>query len=286
MRKWLFLALFLALCCLISPVSAGLVAYDGLDAAAGALSGVASGWNLKAWDVQNQNQKYLVASPGLTYGSLAVTGNRAVGGGDWVSSGIAISMPAPWDPQNEWSPYCKQDSDFRYKAGAEGTTLWASFLVSCYQSGNDFSVSLTSRIDIPWWPGSGFKVGPSSNVWTLSETTGTASASTGVSRALNQTYLMALKIDFIDASSDRVTLYVDPTPGGSTPDVIGTSIMTTSDLNIGALTFYPGSGSNVGALDEIRFGTSYADVAPVPEPATMLLLGIGGVACIVRRRRK
>ena len=36
--------------------------------------------------------------------------------------------------------------------------------------------------------------------------------------------------------------------------------------------------------DEIRMGTSYADVAPVPEPATLSLLALGGLAMLRRRR--
>ncbi len=37
-------------------------------------------------------------------------------------------------------------------------------------------------------------------------------------------------------------------------------------------------------MDEIRMGESYADVTPIPEPATMVLLALGGLA-VVRRRR-
>ena len=39
-----------------------------------------------------------------------------------------------------------------------------------------------------------------------------------------------------------------------------------------------------GYVDEIRFATTWAEAAPVPEPATLCLLGLGGLA-LVRRRR-
>jgi hypothetical protein len=38
-------------------------------------------------------------------------------------------------------------------------------------------------------------------------------------------------------------------------------------------------------LDEIRVGTEWADVAPVPEPTALALFGLGAVGLLARRRR-
>jgi len=43
--------------------------------------------------------------------------------------------------------------------------------------------------------------------------------------------------------------------------------------------------SGVPEFDELRFGASYADVTPVPEPSSSALLGLGGLALIFRRRK-
>jgi hypothetical protein len=49
------------------------------------------------------------------------------------------------------------------------------------------------------------------------------------------------------------------------------------------------SGSDGAAqsaqVDELRFGESYGDVTPIPEPATMSLLALGGLGALLRRRR-
>ena len=45
-----------------------------------------------------------------------------------------------------------------------------------------------------------------------------------------------------------------------------------------------GGGNWRGGFDEIRLGNTFADV--VPEPATMVLLGLGGALIATRRKRR
>jgi len=279
-RSRIFCVGLFALSLLVGSVQAGLVAYDDVDANVGPLHAVTTGWNFSAWDVQNANNvSYAVRSPGLGLGYLQVAGNCAAGGGDYLSSGIGISMPAPWSPSNEWVPW-RYDASGQYMAGADGTTLWGSMLISQWAESGDFTVSFHDS-GIRWAEGSvALRIKPASGVWKMEQKNG-PTVSTGIARIPGQNYLMVLKMEFINTSTDRVTLYINPTPGLSAPDVNGTVIDTNSNFYFRSLMFYPGQNRYVGFIDEMRFASSYADVAPAgpnyaplpPDPFRAYLIG-------------
>ena len=259
---------------------ANLVAYDDVDANAGQLHGVSTGWNFYSWDVQNgDTTTFAVRSPGLAFSNLLVAGNAASGGGQYLSSGIGIRMPAPWDTANEWVPY-RYDASGQYMAGLDGTTLWASMLVSQWADSDDFTISFHEG-NIRWLEGNvGLRIKPAAGVWRMEQKNG-PSVSTGVARIPGHNYLMVCKMEFINTSTDRVTLYVNPTPGLSAPDVNGTVINTSSNFYFRSIMFNPGQNRYLGFLDEMRFGSTYADVVPAgaeyagsdPDPFRIYLIG-------------
>ncbi len=99
---------------------------------------------------------------------------------------------------------------------------------------------------------------------------------------LGQTEFLVLKAQL--SSSDTFTLYADPVPGAAEPS---TGVVE-QNVNIGTLSslvIYSGGAFDIG---ELRVGTTYADVTPIPEPSTLVLLGIGAVSMMAyawRRRR-
>jgi len=81
--------------------------------------------------------------------------------------------------------------------------------------------------------------------------------------------------------------------GGDETALNGTSVTATATQTVTSGTFTFSSSdafgivtvTDVGVIDELRFGSALADVTPIPEPeTTTLLLGIGCGAWIIARR--
>ena len=170
--------------------------------------------------------------------------------------------------------------------GADGTTIFVSLLISAQAGFSNTNphyagLSLLSGGDgnERLFLGQTFQSGNYGF-----ERNGAVAQVSGEPVSTASTFLVA-EINFL-AGADTVSLYINPTVGFAAPDVIPTT-NSVADFNFDRIRIQSGFNTAPFKFDEVRIGTTYADVspAPVPEPTSMILLGISGAALLARRRR-
>lgn len=94
-----------------------------------------------------------------------------------------------------------------------------------------------------------------------------------------------LRIDF-DASgtTDNIHVWGGASSFATQPADSAASVTDTSG-DIGTMMWLTVDLSNGGTATNIKLGTEFADVAGVPEPTSMALLGLGGLALLRRKSR-
>src|SRR5688572_20450491 len=230
-----------------AAAQAAVIAEESFDYPAGPIAGAAGGSGFALpWEGQGT-----VTEPGLTYPSLSSSGNKITTPGN--NAGAFRSLASP--------------------LGVDGTTVWVSFLANLESadapnsySGISFFNTNTEVLFMGKRSGQGF--------WGF-QRSGTGQGVNSAEPAdMGAADLLLYKIEFMPGATDTVTMYVNPdlsNLGGLTP---AAGPLAVNNMTLNRVRVQSGSlAAARGNFDELRIGTDLQSVLPVPEPATLTLLG-------------
>lgn len=145
--------------------------------------------------------------------------------------------------------------------GVDNTTVYLSFLIRPQGTLNGgvfngfFGVTLNGSFGQELFmgkPGAG-----AVEEYVIENRGGFGQVASGTSTVVGQTALLVVRADFLPGN-DIFTLYTNPVPGDPEP----TSGVLKTDLNLGVVSRLGIYSTGAFAVDEIRLGTTYADVTP------------------------
>ena len=265
MRLHLTLAATVVMAFLALPASADLLAYDGLDYTDGvAIRGLSGGfgWDT-AWTGSSDTAANTIIGESLGFKNLLTSGGKA-----------------------HWSTAHSAGRRATDTFGAAGTTRWFSMLWRPQNlTADQFSGMLVGKPLFNNGVGNVVvgHVGQGSTI-AMNNDGGSGVVLSNTTWQNDQIYFLVLKVDFA-SGPDTISLFVDPTPGGPDP-LTPNAVKTDLDLTGADLLGNIGFGGFGGEFDEVRYGTTFLDVAPIasaasPEPAVLPLLLLG-LPCLRR----
>lgn len=189
-------------------------------------------------------------SAGGTFGTAGLIGSNGLIGGTGVTASIYFSI-----------------------LGNRTDTQAASFAGFNIYNGGDEGVGVgeVAGSDYSWLQGGG----------------NGAIGSPGTPLAPGETHLFVIRLDYDAANPLSATVWLDPDTSlaeGAQAAGISTDIAAAKPVD--GFDSFRLRGSRVWEFDEIRIGTTWADVTPVPEPSGPLLALVGVAGLLLHRRRR
>lgn len=258
----------LALALTASSANATLLFYEGFDYGAtdSLLTTATSNWTLISG---TDSANYL--STGLTYGSLQVSGGSTQSVTNWGARDY--------------------DYDFADIDISDENDIWMSMLIAVptavgLNTSAEFGITMVRN---SWGGIVEYEAGKGwGNSTALVSSRLTPNSLNGAEFGVTSTDTMLIVYHFAKGSAGEV--WVNPTISGSAPTA-GTGQTLTDSGNTGLTSIYNANLTFLGedmTFDELRIGTSFADIVPVPENSSYAsILGIAALgACLTRRRKR
>lgn len=257
-----------ATCALAVPGMAA-VTYEGFNYAADSLingQGTAgNGW-AGAWYGDSDTSSPKVFSPSLTYTGLTSIGGTYRTRGNRTESRDLAAVRHTGDV---WVAFLADNSETNTTSGT------FEFGETETNNPNVFRIQISSN-----------------NTWTINQRVNGAENIQDTLVSAGSTSLFVILFDYGTAgqSDTTITLWINPTFGGDAPT--GGTKITLSNINTNSAAFsrlrlYGDSGLRV---DEIRIGEagdSFATVvAPIPEPASAMLISAGALGLLARKNKQ
>ena len=270
---------------------------------------------LSAWAAASQATLYFYDGFDYTANTLM---NSANTGGNWGSAGVGAptnrsdsltypGLPASTGGKVELTGFrlgnSGSSSRLSWDTGTQTTNMFASFLLNVATIGTSESNATSGNYVFQLRTGKANVVVSNNALSTANFNIGIQNNGTGAivwdnnggnGYLAGSTYFIVFSytnsaVDGTGTWGDQ--LWVNPSLGQLSP---GTAQITTAGINVTSTSNKVALGIGNGVadtskrsviyLDELRVGTTWADVTPIPEPATVGMLGLGALITLTVRR--
>ena len=220
---------------MLGTAQASVIAYDEFRYAPGYILGGqdgGSGWATSY--LSNVSAPVLMAKGSLPFGGLATAGNAC-------------------ETATSTSGLTDMERTLTTPLGADGTTAYLGFLIQPNE--------LVSNGYAGFALGDMFVGILQSGFYGVQSADGISNRSSSTTVPLqNVTTFLVVRITF-QPGADKIELFINPTPGQPLPD---TPNAVKTDLDLGTITSVRMMADHAVELDELRLGTTFEDVAPLP----------------------
>lgn len=291
----------LLLLALTLPSPAALLLYEGFN-------GYTNGTNLENL-AANANTTGIALTGGATYGNgsasnqpdgLVITNSGGLSLGSLVTSGGAITFDSGTNV-----------ASIGITSTTAGTVLWGSYLARLNSTSNTsaqgvdirLNSSASSSATAAFFRSDADSRGSAGTGPAVSYDNGMGAAAAGLTTTPATTHILISRFTGLGGTtggtatiwalnSDQFAAFVT---AGRTEDFLANSANVTATATSSqsdstarvwnGMFFEIVTGGTTGTLDEFRYGETLLDVTPIPEPASLSLLGAGSLL-FLRRRRK